>query len=167
MAGQNLPGIAALHAAGYRPDIRPILGLTGASSIGFAFIGSPAQNLAAITATLCTGPDAHPDKSKRWMTGPMLGLLYLAVAFSSGWLVAYFGTLPAALILTTAAVGLSGPLLAAFKGAFSDANLAFPSLITFLVTQSSLHFWGLGSEFWALVAGLSLWGLQRVKSQVS
>ena len=167
MAGQNLPGIAALRAAGYTPDIRPILGLTGVTSIGFAFIGSPAQNLAAITATLCTGPDAHPDKAKRWMTGPILGLLYLGVALSSGWLVAYFTTLPTALILTTAAVGLSGPLLTALKGTFSQGPLAFPSLITFLVTQSGLHFWGLGSEFWALAVGLTLWGLQKMKSHLS
>lgn len=167
MAGQNLPGVAVLRASGYEVDTRPILGLTGLTSAALAFICAHTQNLAAITAAMCTGPEAHPDKDKRWMTGPALGAIYLVIALTCGWLVALFAALPGALIITVAAVGLSGPLFLSLTNATSDKALIFPALMTFLVAQSGLEFWQLGSEFWGLTLGLTLWGLQKLYSQVS
>ena len=161
MAGQNLPGLAVLRAAGYTVDTRPILGLTGISSFGLAFIGAHTQNLAAITAALCTGRDAHPDPDRRWMTGPSLGFIYLLIALCCGWLVALFAALPSALIVTVAAVGLSGALATALKNAVQEETLLFPSLVTFLVAQSDVSFFGLGGAFWGLILGLGLWGLSR------
>lgn len=161
MAGQNLPGLAVLRAAGYTVDTRPILGLTGISSFGLAFIGAHTQNLAAITAALCTGRDAHPDPDRRWMTGPSLGFIYLLIALCCGWLVALFAALPSALIVTVAAVGLSGALATALKNAVQEETLLFPALVTFLVAQSDVSFFGLGGAFWGLILGLGLWGLSR------
>lgn len=161
MAGQNLPGLAVLRAAGYTVDTRPILGLTGVSSFGLAFIGAHTQNLAAITAALCTGRDAHPDPDRRWMTGPSLGFIYLLIALCCGWLVALFAALPSALIVTVAAVGLSGALATALKNAVQEETLLFPALVTFLVAQSDVSFFGLGGAFWGLILGLGLWGLSR------
>ena len=42
-------------------------------------LGAFAVNLAAITAALCTGPDAHPDPARRWRAGVFAGLLYIVV----------------------------------------------------------------------------------------
>ena len=36
--------------------------------------------VAAITAALCTGPEAHPDPDRRWTVGVIYGLFYLVVA---------------------------------------------------------------------------------------
>ncbi|HYF56111.1 MAG TPA: benzoate/H(+) symporter BenE family transporter, partial [Salinarimonas sp.] len=60
MASQNLPGFAVLRAAGYQPPAAPVLAATGAVSLGTAFLGAHTSNLAAISAALCTGPEAHP-----------------------------------------------------------------------------------------------------------
>ncbi len=65
MASQNLPGFAVLRAAGYTPPARSILTVTGIASLLSAAAGAHTSNLAAITASICTGTDAHPDKSKR------------------------------------------------------------------------------------------------------
>jgi len=164
MAGQNLPGLAALRAAGYEVDARPILGLTGLTSAAVAFIGCHTQNLAAVTAALCTSPDAHPDPDKRWMVGPSHALVYFLIALCAGWLVALFAALPPELLITVAAVGLSGALIAALAGALGDEAMRFPALVTFLVAQSTFTLWGLGGAFWGLALGLLLWGLSKAKS---
>ena len=74
MASQNLPGFAVLRASGYQPPTQPVLAVTGAVSLGTAFLGAHTSNLAAISAALCTGPEAHPDPAQRWKAGVFYAL---------------------------------------------------------------------------------------------
>lgn len=67
MASQNLPGFAVLRASGYQPPVQPALRVTGAASTLLAPFGGHAINMAAITASIVTGPDCHPDPAKRWL----------------------------------------------------------------------------------------------------
>ena len=53
MASQNLPGLAVLRAAGYRPPTGPVLTVTGVASLLTAGFGAHSSNLAAISASLC------------------------------------------------------------------------------------------------------------------
>ncbi|RYZ92334.1 MAG: benzoate transporter BenE, partial [Moraxellaceae bacterium] len=50
MTSQNLPGIAAIQTAGYRPPISGMIGWTGMANTLFAPFGAFAINLAAISA---------------------------------------------------------------------------------------------------------------------
>lgn len=67
MASQNIPGLAVLRSNGYQPDVKPIFVSTGVVSAIGALMGGQLVNLAAITAALCAGPEAHPDKTKRYI----------------------------------------------------------------------------------------------------
>lgn len=81
MASQNLAGFAVLRASGYDAiPTRSILGVTGALSLATAFAGAHTSNLAAISAAICTGPEAHPDPSRRWWAGPPYMVMYLVFA---------------------------------------------------------------------------------------
>ena len=63
MASQNIPGMAVLAVNGYRPPAGRLFQVTGVFTLLAAPFGGHAVNLAAITAALCAGPDAHPDPS--------------------------------------------------------------------------------------------------------
>ena len=67
MASQNLPGVAAIRAAGYDMPISKIVTLTGVATLLLAPFGTFALNLSAITAAICMGREAHPDPDKRYM----------------------------------------------------------------------------------------------------
>ena len=70
LTGQFLPGIAILRAAGYdQPAARPIVSASAIASIALAPFGCHGLNLAAFTAAICLGPDAHPDPARRYMAG--------------------------------------------------------------------------------------------------
>ncbi|WP_204308337.1 benzoate/H(+) symporter BenE family transporter, partial [Escherichia coli] len=84
MAAQNLPGLAVLRANGYNPPVGPILTVTGIVALISAPFGSHTSNLAAITAAICAGPDAHPDRDKRWPAGIVYGLAFLVIAAFAG-----------------------------------------------------------------------------------
>ena len=83
MASQNLPGFAVLRASGYEPPVTSCLLTTGFASMMAAPFGSHAINLAAITASLVTGPDTHEDPAKRWLVAWPYFVLYVAVGLAA------------------------------------------------------------------------------------
>ncbi|MCK1974956.1 benzoate/H(+) symporter BenE family transporter, partial [Bacillus safensis] len=76
MASQTLRGFAVLRASGYEPPTSACLRVTGLFSLLTAPFGASTTNLAAISAALCTNPDAHPDAARRWLTGPVYAAIY-------------------------------------------------------------------------------------------
>ncbi|GGA90251.1 benzoate transporter [Brucella endophytica] len=164
MASQNLPGFAVLRAAGYEPPTGPCLQVTGLTSLLTAPFGAHTSNMAAISAALCTGPDAHPDPAKRWLTGPVYALCYLIFAIFGASLVALFAVLPAALIVLIAGLALIAPFINALVLALKSETERLPAIVTFAVTASGIAIGGIGSAFWALVAGLAVAGLDHAKS---
>lgn len=56
MASQNVPGLAVMHANGYRPDVAPIFISSGIASMATSLFGGHLVNLAALTAALCADP---------------------------------------------------------------------------------------------------------------
>ncbi|MDF2689204.1 MAG: benzoate transporter [Microvirga sp.] len=162
MASQNLPGFAVLKASGYQPPSRPILAVTGLASMVTALFGAHTSNLAAISAAICTGPDTHPDPSKRWMVGPFYALSYLIFAAFSAALIGLIAALPPELIKTVAGLALLGAFAGALGSALSEGSKIFPAVITLAVTASGLTLFGIGSAFWGLVAGLVTLGLDSL-----
>lgn len=154
LAGQYAPGLAVLHASGYRPDARVVCGATGVASVLLAPFGSHALNPAAITAAICTGPDAHRDPSRRWVAGVACGAGYLVVGCFGSTLVALFTGLPEALVLTLAGVALLGSLAGSLARTVADDASREVSVLTFLATASGVTVAGIGSPFWGLLVGV-------------
>uniref|UniRef100_UPI001FEF730D benzoate/H(+) symporter BenE family transporter n=1 Tax=Allokutzneria sp. NRRL B-24872 TaxID=1137961 RepID=UPI001FEF730D len=138
MASQNAPGLAVLRASGYRPDDRLLVGGTGLASLAMAPFGGHAVNLAAITAAICTGEEAHPDAKKRYPAGVFCGLLYLLVGAFGAALLGVFTALPKELIAAIAGVALLGALMSGLSGAMALPEHREPALVTFLVTASGM-----------------------------
>lgn len=161
MASQNLPGFAVLRASGYRPPTQPVLAVTGAVSLATAFLGAHTSNLAAISAALCTGPDAHPDPAQRWKTGPFYALLWTLIALFGASLVGLFGALPPALLMTVAGTALLGSTASAMGAALAIEKERFAAAGTLAVTVSGITVLGVGSAFWGLCFGLLILAVER------
>lgn len=164
MASQNLPGFAVLGAAGYTPPSRAIFAVTGIASLLSAGFGAHTTSLAAITASICTNSDAHPDKEKRWLCGPFYAVGYGILAFFGASLVALFASFPHELIAIVAGVALMAPFVNSLATSFAEQEDHLPSTITFIITASGMSFFGIASAFWGLVAGLILMGLSKFVS---
>lgn len=161
MASQNLPGFAVLRASGYHPPTQPVLAVTGAASLGTAFLGAHTSNLAAISAALCTGRDAHPDPARRWITGPFYALWWGLIALFGASLVGLFGALPPALLTTVAGTALLGSMAGALGAALGPEKDRLAAAGTLAVTASGITLLGIGSAFWGLVFGLLVLILER------
>ena len=164
IASQNLPGFAVLKASGYQPPVRGPLWVTGLGSIVFAPFGAHQINLAAITASIVTGPDAHPDPQKRWLVAWPYFVFYILVGLAAASFVSILGSLPKPLITAVAGIALFAPLLGSVTVMLKDQGQVEAALATFLVSASGVALFGVGAPFWGLVAGLCLYGARRYQS---
>lgn len=162
MASQNLPGFAVLRASGYQPPTQAVLAATGAASLATAFLGAHTSNLAAISAALCTGPEAHPDPAERWKAGVFYALWWVLIALFGASLVGVFAALPPALLVTVAGTALLGSMAGAVGAALAAEKERFAAAGTLAVTVSGVTLMGVGSAFWGLVFGLLVMGVGRI-----
>ena len=153
MASQNAPGVAVIRAAGYPIPISPVIGWTGVANVIFAPFGAFAINLAAITAAICMGREAHEDTRRRYMASVSAGFFYILIGLFGATVGALFAAFPRELVAAIAGLALIGTIGNGLAAALSNEREREPALITFLVAASGITLFGIGSAFWGLIAG--------------
>lgn len=153
MASQNIPGVAVMRASGYDPPISSSIGWIGATNLLLAPFGAYALCLAAITAAICSGREAHPDPSKRYVASVFAGMFYLFTGVFGATVAALFAAFPKELVMAIAGLALFGTIGNSLAVALREDRDREAALITFLVTASGFSFGGIGSAFWGLIAG--------------
>ena len=154
LTGQFLPGMAIIRLSGYDTPAKPILSAASIVSLAVAVTGGITIVLAAITAALCTGKDAHELKEKRYIAGIANGLFYILGGLFAGSIVMLFSILPKELIAALAGLALLGAIATNISAAMHDESQRDSALITFLATVSGMHFLGLSSVFWGICIGI-------------
>ena len=163
MASQNLPGVAAIHAAGFgdRRDtggdagipISKIITLTGVATVLLAPFGAFALNLSAITAAICMGPEAHANPARRYTAAVSCGAMYVVIGVFGAAITGVLTAFPKELVAAIAGLALLGTIGGALTVALKDDDHREAAVITFLVTLSGVVLGGVGSAFWGVVAG--------------
>jgi benzoate membrane transport protein len=168
MASQNLPGVAAIKAAGYDMPLSKIITLTGLATLVLAPFGAFALNLSAITAAICMGREAHPDPAKRYTAAVSCGAIYVVIGLLGGAFIGALMSFPKELIAAIAGLALLGTIGNGLAVAVQDESHREAAIITFLVTLSGVVIAGVGSAFWGVVAGaIALFVQQYGKTKLS
>jgi benzoate membrane transport protein len=153
MTSQNIPGIAILSSLGYDAPVRPVMAYAGLATALTAPLGGFSVNLSAITAVLTAGPAAHPDPTRRWVAGVSMGTTYVVLGPLAAAVAAVSVAAPTGLIAAVAGVALLGAFAGAATTALRDEPHREAAAITFVVAASGVSHAGIGSAFWALLAG--------------
>jgi benzoate membrane transport protein len=153
MASQNLPGVAAIRAAGYDMPISRIITLTGLATLVLAPWGGYALNLSAITAAICMGPEAHEDPRRRYTAAVSCGVFYVLIGLFGAAVTGLLTAFPRELVAAIAGLALLGTIGNGLAAAVRDEAHREAAVITFLVTLSGITLAGIGSAFWGVVAG--------------
>jgi benzoate membrane transport protein len=161
MASQNIPGIAVLKVNLYDPKPGPLFAVTGFFSVLSAPFGGHAVNLAAITAAMCAGQDAHADPKRRYWAALISGAGYVVFGLLAGVVTAFVALAPPILIQAVAGLALVGAFSGSAMAAFQAPESREAAAITFLVTASGVSFAGISGAFWGLVAGGLMLALSR------
>ncbi|MGY8563789.1 benzoate/H(+) symporter BenE family transporter [Paracidovorax citrulli] len=153
MASQNIPGVAVIRASGYDTPISPVIGWIGVVNTVLAPFGAYGLNLAAITAAICMGREAHEDPARRYTAAVAAGAFYIVVGLFGATVAAVFAAFPKELVACVAGIALFGTIANSLAMALREEADREAALVTFLVTASGLSLGGIGSAFWGLVAG--------------
>jgi benzoate membrane transport protein len=166
MASQNVPGVAVMRASGYgETPISPVITTTGVTTLLLAPFGGYAFNLAAITAAICMGREAHEDPARRYVAAVAAGVFYLVLGVFAATVGALLAAFPRELVAAIAGLALLGTIGNGLATAMSDERQREPALVTFVVTASGLTLFGVGSAFWGLVAGVLALGVARLRAR--
>ena len=163
MASQNIPGIAIMNSYGYKVPFRASLTTTGLGTVVASFLGGFVMNLAAITAALNANEQAHKDPSKRWIASVSGGVVYWIFAVFTGVAVAFVYQTPRDLLLAASGLALLPTIVNAFNVMVETASERLPAVITFLIASSGVAFFSVGAAFWAILAGLAVIQLLKLK----
>jgi benzoate membrane transport protein len=153
MASQNLPGVAAQRANGYQTPVSASIAVTGAATTLLAPFGGYAFNLAAITAAICMGREAHDDPARRYTASIAAGLFYVLLGLAGGAVALLLGAFPRELVVAIAGLALLGTIAGALGTALKDEAHRDAAILTFLVCLSGVSAFGIGAAFWGVVAG--------------
>lgn len=168
MASQNVPGVAVMRASGYDTPVSPLVTWTGIATFVLAPFGAYALNLAAITAAICMGREAHEDSTRRYAAAVAAGAFYVVLGLFGATIGALLAAFPKELVLALAGLALINTIGGGLAAATRDETQREAALITFLITASGASLFGVGSAFWGLVGGAAAlvvltWGKAREK----
>lgn len=164
LSGQYMTGFAVLRAAGYATPTRPIVIGSALGSTLLAPFGCHGLNPAAVTAALCTGPDAHPDPQRRYVAGVAGGAAYVVLGTFGVSLVSLFAALPGQMVAALAGLALFGVIASALSAAMQVANEREAALVGFLATASGMSLLGLSAPFWGLALGACTYALLSLRA---
>jgi benzoate membrane transport protein len=137
------------------------MGWIGVVNVLLAPFGALSVNLAAITASICSSPEAHPDANKRYTAAMAAGVFYLLAGLAGASMVSIFAAFPKALVTVIAGIALFGTISNALATAMQDVQQRQAAFITFALTASGFSLWGISSAFWGLLGGALAWALSR------
>ena len=173
MASQNLPGVAAIRASGFGDErahggdaglpISKIITLTGLTTLVLAPFGAFSLNLSASTAAICMGPEAHPDRARRYTAAVSCGVLYIALGLFGATIMAVLTAFPKELVAAIAGLALMGTIGSALAAALHKESDREAAMVTFLITLSGVVIGGVGSAFWGVVAGAVALAVQHYR----
>src|SRR5690606_6658567 len=150
-----------LKVNGYQPQPGPLFATTGVFTILSAPFGGHAVNLAAITAAMCAGEDAHADPARRYWAAVVAGAGYVVFGLLAASVTAFVSLAPPILIQAVAGLALVGAFAGSAMAAFKEPDSREAAAVTFLVTASGVGFAGISGAFWGLLAGGMMLALAR------
>lgn len=154
MAGQNLPGVAAIRNAKYDIPISKVIGSTGVGTMLLAPFGTYALNLSAITAAICMEPASHEDPDRRYTAAITNGGFYLLAGLFGTSITGALKAFPIELVRIIAALALLPTIGANIAAASRDEKHRDAAMMTFLITLSGVTIAKIGAPFWGAVAGV-------------
>ncbi len=162
MASQNIPGIAILKVNRYEPRPGAMFAVTGLFSLLSAPFGGHAVNLAAITAAMAAGEDAHPDPKRRYWAAIIGGIGYVLLGLAAGAVTSFVALAPPILIQSVAGLALISAFSGSAVAAFNAVETREAAAVTFLITASGISILGISGAFWGLIAGVAMLALVKL-----
>jgi len=163
MASQNMPGVAVLQAHGYNPPVSKLINTTGFTGVVLAPFGGFAFNLSAITAAICMSDSTGKNDIKPYYSTVWGGIFYTVAGLFATGVVALFAAFPQELIMIIAGLALLNTITHSLFETVKNESDRDVAVLTFIITASGFSLFQIGSAFWAVLLGLTLYHIKQSK----
>lgn len=154
LIGMETPaGVGLMKSSGVKkPPTNGITAIDGLGTMIASFIGTHSVAIAAPMTGIINSPETGKLEA-RWVSGVIIGVMFLAAAPFYGFLVKLFEITPPFLIAIVAGLALMKVIITTVGGALGADKFRIGALFAFLIAASEITILGIGSSFWALVFG--------------
>lgn len=153
IGAENAQAMGVMKTQGY--DV-PANGMTVASGIGgiiSGLVGAHNANIAGPMTAICSSDDAGV-KEGRYAASFWNGITFAAFGLVGSFAIAFISFIPSALVNVLSGLAMMNVLIQSFSEGFGSGEYKTGVFFALVVGASGLSFFGIGSAFWALVAGV-------------
>lgn len=150
----NIPSLVFLRSQAYDPPDRALSLISGLGTVGGSLLGPMGVSLSLPATARCAGPEAG-DRLVRHRSVYVAAGGAVVIALFAGLAVELADVIPSALLVALVGLAVVGVLSTALKRV-AEGPLLLGPLFAFGIALSELAMFGVGSFFWALVAGVAV-----------
>lgn len=154
MTSQNVTGYAVLKSNDFNVSGSKMILVAGLTNLLVAPFGGFSLNLSSLTAAIIAGPEADPDKNRRYTGAVVSGVIYIVMGLFASAFAGLLGVIPPSMVVVIGGLALMSVVGLNLEKSFHRPGYKEAAFFTFLVAASKFEVMGVGSAFWALVVGL-------------
>ena len=153
VGAENAQAMGVLKAQGYNVPANAMTVASGIGGIISGLVGAHNANIAGPMTAICASEEAGP-KEGRYAASFWNGVTFAAFGLVGSFTIAFVSFIPSELVNVLAGLAMLNVLIQAFNEGFGTLKYKTGAFFALCVGASGLSFLGIGSAFWALVAGV-------------
>lgn len=153
IGAENAQAMGVLKAQGYEVPANAMTVGSGIAGIISAFFGSHSTHVAGPMTAICASEEAGP-KEGRYVASVINGVTFALFGLVASYALGFVKLIPIGLTYVLAGLAMINVLLQSFRDAFKSGKFKTGAFFAFIVGTSGVTILGIGSAFWALVAGV-------------
>ena len=154
VCAENAQAMGVLMGQGYQVPCNAMTIFSGIGGIVTSFFGGANANIAGPMTAICAGDDAGEEKDKRYAASVLNGICFTLCGIFMGYILAFVGLIPGALVNVISGLAMIGVLLDALRDAFKSGLCRYGAFMAMMIGASGISIFSIGSAFWALVGGV-------------
>ena len=154
IGAENAQAMGVLLGQGYKIPANAMTIFSGIGGIITSFFGGHNANIAGPMTAICAGEDAGEQKECRYTASVLNGVAFSLCGILMGYILAFVGLIPKALVGCVAGLAMIGVLMGAFQDAFKTGLCRYGAFMALVIGASNFELLSIGAPFWALLFGV-------------
>ena len=152
VCAENMQAIGVQIGIGKKPPVNAITIISGIGGIIAPFFCGHNCNIAG-PMTAWAGSDDCGEVDKRYVAAVWCGIAFALTGIFAKFTMGLLAAIPAEALNMVVSLTLVGMIIGGLSDSFGTGKFKFASFASFITAASGVAFFGIGSAFWALVAG--------------
>ena len=154
IGAENAQAVGVLQAQGYTPPVKMMTILSGIGGMVTSLFGGHNANIAGPMTAITASEESGEKCEDRYAAAFVCEVFCSIIGIFASIVVPFLNTMPINLIYLVGGLAMIGVILGAIQDAFREKKFQMSAFFAFFIALSQNSFFGIGSAFWSLLAGV-------------